>query len=280
VTPAFNPAGRPFRAEPVLKFLAIALLAILPGAASAQSGPAPKSPKVMALPQVKPHTTDFDDMLKRRVVRILVPHSRTLFFQDGGTVRGAAAEIAHEFETWLNKRYGKKPYKIHVGLIPTPRGQLLTALREGKGDIVAANLTITPERSALVDFGKPWGTGVKEVLVTGPSAPAVTKIADLGGQEIRLRKTSSYYEHLTAYNAGIAKDGGTPIKIVAADENLEDEDLMEMVGAGLLPWAIVDSHLAKIWSGIFKGLTVREDIVFHDGGEIAWALRKDNPRLK
>ena len=80
-------------------------------------------------------------MQKHRRVRILVPYSRTLFFQDKGHVRGVTAEAAFEFEKWLNKRYPAKPYKFYVALIPTPRDKLFQRLREGKGDIVAANLT-------------------------------------------------------------------------------------------------------------------------------------------
>jgi membrane-bound lytic murein transglycosylase MltF len=264
----------------MLPLLAMTVMTGLIGTAFGQTNPSPQNPKVMALPTIRAWTGDFDGMLKRRAVRILIPHSRTLFFQDKGTVRGAAAEIALEFETWLNKRYGKKPYKIQVALIPTPRDRLFAELQQGRGDIIAASLTITPERSALADFARPWGTGVKEVLVTGPAAPDVASIADLGGKEVRVRKSSSYYEHLVAHNARVTRESGTPITIAAADENLEDEDLMEMVGAGILPWAIVDSHTAKIWASIFKGLTVREDIAVHEGGEIAWAFRKDSPGLK
>jgi membrane-bound lytic murein transglycosylase MltF len=73
---------------------------------------------------------------------------------------------------------------------------------------------------------------------------------------------------------------GEPIKLIAADENLEDEDLMEMVGSGILPWAVVDAHKAKLWAGLLGGLTVREDLVVADGGELAWAIRKNSPQLK
>ena len=264
----------------LLPLLAAVAMTALIATAFGEDTPPPKSPKVMGLPAIRAWTGDFDGMLKRRVVRILVPHSRTLFFQDKGTVRGVSAEVALDFEAWLNKRYGKKPYKIEVALIPTPRDRLLAALQQGKGDIVAANLTITPERSALADFARPWGSGVKEVLVTGPAAPEVAKLADLGGKQVRVRKSSSYYEHITAYNARVTQEGGTPITIAAADENLEDEDLMEMVSASILPWAVVDSHKAKIWASIYTGLTVREDIAFHEGGEIAWAFRKGSPGLK
>jgi membrane-bound lytic murein transglycosylase MltF len=60
---------------------------------------------------------------------------------------------------------------------------------------------------------------------------------------------------------------------------LEDEDVMEMVNAGLLPWMIVDQHKATLWKDIFTSLTLRPDLAVHEGGEIAWAMRKDSPLL-
>jgi membrane-bound lytic murein transglycosylase MltF len=65
-----------------------------------------------------------------------------------------------------------------------------------------------------------------------------------------------------------------------ADENLEDEDLLEMVNAGLLPMAVVDSHKAEFWDQIFDGIQVRTDLALHTGGEIAWAMRKESPKLR
>jgi hypothetical protein len=141
--------------------------------------------RLLALPKSRVWRDDFDHMQKRRLVRILVPPSRTLFFQDKGAVRGVAAEAAFEFEKWLNKRYPAKPYKFYVMLTPTPRDKLLQYLREGRGDIVAANMTVTPEREKLVDFARPWLKGVKEVLVTGPKAPQVATLDDLAEQEAR-----------------------------------------------------------------------------------------------
>jgi membrane-bound lytic murein transglycosylase MltF len=132
----------------------------------------------------------------------------------------------------------------------------------------------------MVDFAKPWLTGVKELVVTGPGSPAITTIDQLGGRELMVRPSSSYHSHLVALNARLGKEQKAPVKIVAADESLEDEDLLQMVSAGLLPWAIVDSHKAKLWAGILKGLTVREDLAIHEGGQIAWAIRENSPRLK
>jgi membrane-bound lytic murein transglycosylase MltF len=252
------------------------LLACIPSALHAQQS----SSDVLALPQVETWTGDFDGMLKRRVVRILVIPSKTFFFLNKGDTLGLIAETGQEFEKWINKRHEQKPYDIKVVFVPTRRDRILQDLVDGKGDIAAANLTITARRSALVDFAKPWLTGVKEILVTGPSAPQVASISDLSGKTILVRKSSSYYFHLLALNERFEKEGRAAVNIVLADEVLEDEDLLQMVHAGLLPWAIVDAHKAKLWARILKNLTLREDIAINEHGEIAWAIRKNSPLLR
>jgi membrane-bound lytic murein transglycosylase MltF len=73
---------------------------------------------------------------------------------------------------------------------------------------------------------------------------------------------------------------GKPIKLTAADENLEDEDILEMVNAGLLPFAVVDDHVAKTWAKVFQSIKVHNDIVINDDGAIAVAIRKNSPLLK
>ena len=94
------------------------------------------------------------------------------------------------------------------------------------------------------------------------------------------RKSSSYYEHLVALNVNFAAQHLTPIKLTAADENLEDEDLLEMVNAGILPFTIVDDFKAQIWTKMFKSLRVRNDISINDDGAVAAAIRKNSPSLK
>ena len=256
---------------------AASALAVLALCASSPASSAADAPRVIGLPSVAAWTGDFDKMIQRRVVRILVPFSRTSFFLDKGVALGFEAELGREFENWLNKRYGKKPYHIHVALIPTPREKLFAELRDGKGDIAAGNLTVTVEREAIVDFANPWATGIKEVLVTGPAAPEIRSIDDLGGKTVIVRRSSSYFSHLQALNEERKKAGRPLINVEAADENLQDEDLLEMVGGGLLPWTVVDRHTARAWTGILKGITIRDEVTVAEGGKIAWAVRKDSP---
>lgn len=237
-------------------------------------------PVVAKLPQLKPWTGDLDGMLERRGIRILVPYSKTLFFIDRGRQLGVVAELGQRFQTWINVRHKTKALAITVAFVPVPRSDLERALNEGRGDIVAGNLTITPERLALMDFAEPWMTQVKEVVVTGPASPALAGLDDLAGREVYVRDGSSYAGHLRELSKGFEARGLKPVAIKPADENLEDEDILEMVAAGLLPFAVVDDHKAALWSLVFTTLKVRPDLAVSTGGSVAWGFRKNSPLLK
>ncbi len=225
-------------------------------------------------------TGDFDGMAERRIIRALVPYSKTFYFLDGADQRGLTYELLREFEKHINKKLKKRTLRIHLVVIPTKRDRLLPALVEGVGDIAAGNLTITPERQKWVDFSAPQLTGVEEIVVTGPKTPPIQGIDDLAGREIHVRASSSYYESLQRLNAQFKKKGKRPMKLVLADEYLEDEDLLEMMNARLIPMIVIDSHKGKFWSQIFKDLTLHPDIKLRTDGQIAWAIRKNSPKLK
>ena len=225
-------------------------------------------------------TGDFDGMTERRVVRALVPYSKTFYFLDGATQRGLEYELLKEFEKYINKRLKTKHLKVDVIVIPTKRDRLLPGLVEGLGDIAAGNLTITPERLKQVDFSNPYYKGVDEILISGPGAPQMQSVDDLSGNEIHVRASSSYYESLQSVNAGFKKAGREPMKLVPADEYLEDEDLLEMMNVGLIPMIIIDSHKGRFWKQIFPDLSLHPEIKIRTGGQIAWAVRKNSPKLK
>jgi len=223
---------------------------------------------------------DFDGMAERHLIRALVPPSKTFYFLDGADQRGLTYELLKEFETYLNKQLKRNALKIKVVVIPTKRDRMLPALVEGLGDIAAGNLTITPERQKKVDFSAPHLTGVDEIIITGSASPPLKTLDDLSGKEIYVRKSSSYYESLMELNARFKNSGKPPIKIVPADEYLEDEDLLEMMNVGIIPMIAIDSHKAKFWVQVFKELKLQLDIKLRSGGQIAWAVRPKSPRLQ
>jgi len=235
---------------------------------------------ILGLSQLQePRFGDFDEMAERRIIRAVVAHSKTMFFLDGARPRGLTYEALTSFEEFVNERMGSGNLKVHVVITPVPRDRLLPALVEGRADIAAANLTITQDRLEIVDFSEPLLTGVNEVVVTGSNTPAIGSVQDLAGREIHVRTSSSYYESLQRLNAEFVTSGLEPVRIHEADEWLEDEDLLELVNAGMIPAIIVDKHMADFWVRVFDNLTVHDDVAVREGGSIAWALRKNSPEL-
>jgi membrane-bound lytic murein transglycosylase MltF len=224
-------------------------------------------------------TGDLGGMVERHMIRALVVYSKTFYFLDGADQRGTSYDALHAFQEDLNRKLGKKIRRVQVIFIPVSRDELLPALTEGRGDLAVANLTITPERKKLVDFSIPVWQGVKELVVTGPGVAAIRSTDDLSGKTVLVRKSSSYYESLESLNKRLRKAGKWPTKIKLAPDQLEDEDLLEMVNAGLVPIVIVDSHKAKFWAQILKSIKVHENVAVREGGDIAWAFRKGSPKL-
>jgi membrane-bound lytic murein transglycosylase MltF len=240
----------------------------------------PESPPGARLIGNEPWIGDFDKMAAKRQIRVLVVYSKTFFFLDRGRQRGLSHDMVREFEKFINKKLKTRTLKVNVVFIPVKRDELIPLLDRGLGDIAVANLTITPERLKHVDFSDPLLTGVEELLVTGPATSQISGIDDLAGREIHVRRSSSYYDSLALLNERFKKAGKLQMKLVAVDESLEDEDLLEMVSAGLIPMIIMDSHKAQFWTQIFDQIKVHSDIAVRTGGEIAWAFRKNSPRLK
>jgi membrane-bound lytic murein transglycosylase MltF len=227
----------------------------------------------------KPFTGDFDEMVKRRIVRAGVVFNRTQYFIDKGVQRGISYESIKLFEEQLNKRLKTGLLTVHVAIVPLLRDQLFPALAAGKVDFVAAAITITPERKKIAEFSTPTRSNVSEIAVAAPGVPPVAVPDDLSGREVFVRRSSSYYESLTRLNESLASRGKPPVTIKEAPEPLEDDDVLEMVNAGLVDLTIVDDFVAEFWHQVFPNITLHKGAAVRTAGEIAIGVRKGNPKL-
>jgi membrane-bound lytic murein transglycosylase MltF len=223
---------------------------------------------------------DFDVMQKRRVVRVLIPYSKTFYFIDNsGTQRGIMVELMHQFDKQINK--GLKPsQKTHLLFIPTARDRLIPQLVSGHGDVIAANLTITPEREELVDFSTPLAKNVREVVIASSNAPKLKTVDSLSGKSLFVNPSTSYISSIATLNKNLAEKSLPPAIVVKAPGNFEPEDILEMVNANLADYTVVDRYLALLWKQIYPNLVVYENITLRDDGSIALAMRKDSPLLR
>jgi membrane-bound lytic murein transglycosylase MltF len=263
---------------------AFAASALIDGAYGQSDTDAPPSkPRQLTIAN-KQWTGDFDKMLERRTIRIYAPFSRSLYFSDKGRERGIAVELARDWERYLNVKYakqlGKRPLTIYIA--PATRDKLLPYLDVGLGDVAIGNLTITDERLRLVDFipGDEGRRTINEFVVTGPKSPELKSLDDLAGKTVHVRKASSYHESLQQLNERFKRDGKAEVQLVLVPDSLEDEDMMEMLDAGLIELLVVDDWKAHMWSQVLQKIKVRSDLVLRADARTGWAIRKDSPKLK
>lgn len=228
-----------------------------------------------------PWTGDLKETLEnRRFLRALVTYNQTNFFIEQGNFRGLEYDLLKHYEAFLNRKSKKNDLKVKIVFSVLPFEELLPALTAGEGDIVAAGLTITPGRRETVDFTRPYIDNVDEVVVGHKEGTDLRAIEDLEGRKIHVMAGTSHVTHLKQINLRLRRQFLRPIRIVKADIHLEEEDLLQMVNAGIYDLTVADSHLAAVWSKTLPNLRIYAKIPIHTGGEIAWAVRKSNPQLR
>ena len=225
-------------------------------------------------------TGDLDEMVKSRNIRALVLINPVGFFYDEGQPRGVMYEALEEFQKFANQKLKTGKLQVKVTFLPTRVDQIEAALTGGLGDIIAYGIVVTPDREKRVAFSTPIQTDVTQIIVTGPKFGAVSTLADLGGKEVYVNPLTTYYTNLQKVNEDLQKAGKTPIMIKAADKNLIDDDLVQMVNAGLIPATVTTKQRAALWSQVLDQIQPHPDLVIASGQQLAWVMRKDNPQLK
>lgn len=226
------------------------------------------------------HTDDLDGMLRRRNIRALVLLSPISFFYDNGQPMGITYEALRDFEQFVKSKQKKGALPVAVTFIPVRPDQLEAALMQGAGDIIAYGVVVTPERQERAAFTVPIATGVSQVVVSGPNFGPISSAEDLAGKEVYVNPLAVSYQDLKQLSAKLQAQGKAPIRIKAADEQLTEDDLVQMVNAGLIPATITSDARGKLWSQVLPHLVVHTNAVIASGEQLAWVVRKDNPQFK
>jgi membrane-bound lytic murein transglycosylase MltF len=225
-------------------------------------------------------TDDLEGMLKRRTIRALVVMNPIGFFYANGHPMGAIYEAMRDFQTFVNQKFKTGTLNVQVTFIPVRPDQLEAALTEGVGDLISNGVVVTEERQQRVAFTVPIEKDVRQMVVTGPNFGRVSNLEDLGGKQVYVNSLSVNYQSLQQINDKLQKTGKRTIEIKAADRNLIDDDLLQMVNAGLLPATVTTASRAKLWSQVLPNLRAYPDVIVASGQQTAWVVRKNNPQFK
>ncbi len=242
--------------------------------------PEPEPSRVDTNPS--PWTGDLDGMKDRQVIRILVPYSKTLFFYDKNKEMGVVHDLGVSLEKWANQQSSPGPGKkgLKVVFVPVPEERLLPDLMAGLGDMAAGGLSVGDDGQGRIDFGGSLAPDSGAVIITRKRGDPIGTLDDLSGREVVIHRSNASYEPLRALSGRLEAQGKRPIRLIAAPEDLQDEDLLQMVSGGLVNIAVVDGYVAAFWSKIIPGVVVNGDLLDRGGTALGWAVRKDSPELK
>ena len=228
-----------------------------------QGGRIPARPALFSrLRQRMNSRTIFPGLIERGRLRMITRNNAMTYFIHRGLQVGFEYELMKKFAS-------EHGLRLEV-VIPKSHAELLSYLNDGKGDVVAAAMTITPERQVEADFTEPYNE-VEEVVVVREDDDSIMTIRDLAGRTFHVRGSSSFYPTLKAL-----KDSVEDLRIVKLPDDIETEEIMVGVESGLYDLTLVDSNLFDVERTY--GLRLRAAFSVKST-TLGWGVRKGNPAL-
>lgn len=223
----------------------------------------PKAPEITVVSLPAP-PRDLAEIKASGELRILTRNNPQTYFLFRGRELGFEYELAEEFAT----RLGVKVRAV----VPPEWTDLIPWLLEGKGDLIASAMTVTPGRAAEIAFTVPYQR-IPEVLVGRRGEPIPGSIDDLVGRAVHVREGSSY--EATLLRLKLKKRMEFSVEIMPP--HMETSDIVAMLRAGEIDLTVADQNI-----GWFER-TYSNDIVLGpaltEPRPIAWGVRPDCPSL-
>jgi membrane-bound lytic murein transglycosylase MltF len=257
----------------------VLLISLCPAAFAAEQG------KPVAATQIEDRINgerwsgDLDGIAKRRMLRILVVPTALGFYFNGSQMQGAMYELGRELEKELNKKLKTGNLTINAVFIPVAREEMIAKLAGGYADVAGTLIVPRETQGAQVDYTAPLVPDAAGVVVTGPAAPPLARLDDLSGHEVYVHQNTAVWDKFAELNEQLRKAGKAPVKLVPADPNLLDDDIAQMVNAGLVPATVLYDKIADAWAKVLPKLKVHHDVVLGKA-PLCWAIQRNTPQLK
>jgi membrane-bound lytic murein transglycosylase F len=212
-------------------------------------------------------TGDLKKMKERGYIRVLTRNNPACYFIHRGELMG--------FEYELVKQYADQQGLDVVMIVPPRWADLKQWMLEGKGDIVAACITISDvrEKSKELRFCHPYGN-FNEIVVTRQSDVGLKSLGDLAGRKVHVRERSNYWDTMVQ----LKKESGIDFELHAVPGTMETREILHRVEKGEYDLTVADSGFLDI--EINSGRKLRSAFMFQDQRNYGWVVRKNNPELK
>ncbi len=174
---------------------------------------------------------------------------------------GFEYELAKAFADYLG---------VELEVITPDWDDMLKALDKGKGDLVAASMTSTPDREEIADFSDEY-LSVQQDVIIHKGNYKIKGIEDLSGKKVHVREGTSCHKRLLEL-----KTDGLDIEIIL-HENVPTEELIRQVAEKEIEITVADSNIALLNRRYYPAIRIAFPI--EEQQPLGWAVRKGNPKL-
>lgn len=208
---------------------------------------------------------DMKQIKKRGFIRVLTRNNPVCYFIH----RGAPMGFEYEFISLFAKANNLQV----VAIVPPEWKNLTEWLENGKGDIIAAGMSLTEKRKKLnnITFSTPYNQVNPMLVCRKKDAINLQSTQDLNGRTIVVRKNSSYREILENL-----QEKGIKLKIKSIPETMETYEIISAVEQGIYDLTIADDLFVKT-SPVKNKIATPFSI--GKTSSYVWAVRKNNSQL-
>ena len=177
------------------------------------------------------------------------------------------------FEYQLISLFAKKHNLQVVAIVPPEWSDLFEWLEEGRGDIIAAGVSLTGKRrkNSSINFSVPYRKTRQYIVCRKQDKAKFKSIRDLNNHTVAVRKNSSYAEQLEKL-----KKDGVMLKIKVLPENIETYEIIKQVSDGIYDLTVADDVFYKT-STVYNKIAA--PFAVSDSEPYVWGVRKNNSRL-
>ncbi|MGC4962264.1 ABC transporter permease subunit [Gordonia sp. DT218] len=151
---------------------------------------------------------------------------------------------------------------VRAEFVETPWDSIFAALGADRFDVVANQVTITPERQAKYDLSEPYSVG-EGVIVTRADDSSIRSLADLSGKVTAQSSTSNW--------AQVARDAGARVESVEGFTQA-----IKLLNQGRVQATVNDSIAVYAYLAETGDTSVKISAKTGDTSEQAFAARKDS----
>lgn len=206
---------------------------------------------------------DLEVIQTRGVLRVITRNNGTCYYEGPHGNQGFEYDLVKAFADHLD-------LKLALLVIDNEKA-MVTELLDGKADLIAANFIVKDDIGQHLAYGPAYGE-IQQLVVGRRGEAKLRTVADLVGQPIWVQRGAFHEKLLNA----LKKD--YPQLSWLAISDYESEELLEMVGIGVIPLTIADSNTVALNRRYYPELVIH--FAVDEGQQFAWVMDPQSLNLR